>query len=175
MGTDINGWVEIKPYTIWQGVIKINSILGRNYIMFGCLFDEKHYFESVASHKPTNKSSEVLYDGGVHHVWSEQCLTYTQIKNINWSELSIEMMEHVYVRDGFDELHLIAGYELSDDDYTRLQKDTCFEKGCLIFKLEKIQRKDCLTPDWLRLFEFMRLLAEEFGEENVRLVVWFDS
>jgi hypothetical protein len=175
MGIDIHGWVEIKPKTQWQGVIKIDSILGRNYLMFGCLFDEKCYFESVASSRaPTNTSDEVSYDNAFHHAGLEQCLTYSEIKKINWSELSIEMMEHVYVRDGFDKLHLIEGYELSNVDYTRLQKDSYFEKGCLIFKLEKIQRKDCLTHDWLRLFEFMRILADEFGEENVRLVVWFD-
>lgn len=175
MGTDIHGWVETKIKTKWHGVIKIDWLLSRNYLMFGCLFDEKCYFESVASSiAPTNTSDEVSYDNEFQHIGSEQCLTYSEIKEINWDEPSIELFENVYVKDGFDELHLIKQYELTNSDYDRLQKEKSFKKDCLVFKLERITRKDCLTPDWIRLFDFMRVLADEFGDEHVRLVAWFD-
>jgi hypothetical protein len=39
----------------------------------------------------------------------------------------------------------------------------------------KLEHRITLTTGWSVLFEMMRLLAGEFGEGNVRLVVWFDS
>lgn len=32
-----------------------------------------------------------------------------------------------------------------------------------------------ITPGWITLFQFMRILAGRYGADHVRLVVWFDS
>ena len=32
-----------------------------------------------------------------------------------------------------------------------------------------------VTPGWALLFRLMEVLAQHYGDENVRLVVWFDS
>lgn len=178
MGTDIHGWVEVKGTERWHGVIKIGYIIFRNYDMFGCLFGEKHViFEPVVPYgvkAPEDVSWEVIQDDEFSHRGSERSLTYKEIKNINWDEESIEDNPHVYVKDGFGDLRLVRGYEFSDSEYVKLNQEKVFEKGELIYKLEKIKRGECLTPDWMMLFEFMRKLAEEAGDENVRLVVWFD-
>ena len=34
---------------------------------------------------------------------------------------------------------------------------------------------EAITPGWVTLFRFMRMLAERYGSDHVRLVVWFDS
>lgn len=34
---------------------------------------------------------------------------------------------------------------------------------------------ESITSGWITLFQFMRILAERFGADHVRLVVWFDS
>ncbi|MGH7868712.1 MAG: hypothetical protein ACREP9_14050 [Candidatus Dormibacteraceae bacterium] len=34
---------------------------------------------------------------------------------------------------------------------------------------------ESMTPGWNTLFQFMRILAERYGPDQVRLVVWFDS
>ena len=177
MSTDIHGWVEVKGKARWHGVVKIDWIIDRNYDMFGCLFGEKHvYFEPVVSREaPEDVSREVIQDDEFSHLGSEQPLTYKEIKNINWDEESIELIPQVYVKDGFGKLRLVKDYELSDSEYDKLNQEKVFEKDQLIYKLEKIKRRECLTPDWVRLFEFMRVLAEEVGDENVRLIVWFDS
>ena len=177
MSTDIHGWIEVKGKERWHGVVKIDWIIDRNYDMFGCLFGEKHvYFDPVAFHDaPQDISREVFQDDEFSHRGSESSLTYREIKNINWDEESIELIPQVYVKDGFGELRLVKDYELSDSEYDKLNQEKVFEKDNLIYKLEKIKRRECLTPDWVRLFEFMRVLAENPGDENVRLVVWFDS
>ncbi len=175
MSTDIHGWVEVKGEERWHGVIKIDWIIDRNYDMFGCLFGEKHVnFEPVASEAPQDVSREVIQDDEFSHLGS-QSLTYKEIKNINWDEESVELIPQIYVKDGFGKLRLVKDFGLSDSEYDKLNQEKVFEKDQLIYKLEKIKRRECLTPDWLRLFEFMRVLAEEVGDENVRLIVWFDS
>lgn len=146
--------------------------------MFGCLFGEKHvYFEPVVpyGHALEDASRQVIQDDQFSHLGYEQYLTYKEIKNIKWDEESIEDIPHVYVRDGFGELRLVKDYELSNSEYDKLNQEKVFEKDNLIYKLEKIKRVECMTLDWVRLFEFMRGFAERFGDENVRLVVWFDS
>ena len=176
MSTDIHGWIEVKGKERWHGVIRIDWIINRTYDMFGCLFGEKHvYFEPVSSDDaPQDISREVSQDNEFSHLGSEQSLTYKEIKNINWDEESIELIPQVYVKDGFSKLRPVKDYELSDSEYDRLNQEKVFEKGNIIYKLEKIKRKECMTSDWMMLFEFMRKLAEEAGDENVRLVVWFD-
>lgn len=39
----------------------------------------------------------------------------------------------------------------------------------------KVRRKDTLTPGWSTLWQVMEVLANQYGDTNVRLVVWFDS
>ena len=38
-----------------------------------------------------------------------------------------------------------------------------------------VKRKKCLTEDWKMVFKVMKFLAREYGDDNVRLVVWFDN
>jgi len=37
------------------------------------------------------------------------------------------------------------------------------------------RRRDSLTGGWVTLFALMRVLAEHYGADNVRLSVWFDE
>lgn len=65
MGTDIDGWVEIKGPRGWVGVIRVGDIAGRNYDMFGCLFGIANYahFRSLAHDRglPADASNRVLF------------------------------------------------------------------------------------------------------------------
>ena len=36
-------------------------------------------------------------------------------------------------------------------------------------------RRDALTAPWMLLFDLMRRLAQDYGGDNVRLVVWFSG
>ena len=36
-------------------------------------------------------------------------------------------------------------------------------------------RRDALSQPWLLPFDLMRRLAQDYGNDNVRLVVWFDG
>jgi len=40
---------------------------------------------------------------------------------------------------------------------------------------EAHRRKECVTDDWDLLFAMMRMLAARAGDEQVRLIAWFDQ
>jgi hypothetical protein len=178
-GTDIHGWVEVKEKERWHGVIKIDRIISRNYDMFGCLFGEKHrIFEPVAKHSIKSLgdvSDEAAQDDRFNHIGYEQSLTYREIIDINWDEVSIELIPQIYIKDGFGVLNVLKNYELLDSEYDRLNKEKSLQKDNIIYNLELIKRRSCLDHQWIRLFALMRCLSYEYGENNTRLIVWFDK
>lgn len=47
-----------------------------------------------------------------------------------------------------------------------------WEKGNIVFRAEKLKRKD-VCSDWQGVFNAMEELAATYGDDGVRLVVWF--
>ena len=188
MGCDIHGWVEVKLLDTWYPVIDISLFVHRNYDMFGCLFGVRNYckFKPIAANRgiPDDVSELVKKEirswdiDGHSHTW----ITYREIKNINWDEEGDEIDERVHqykrLKDG--SLKYIGkclwSSRLDDPEIQKQlrEKGECEVDG-IIYRYEKVKRKDALSRDWEFLFKCMEYLAECYGEENVRLVVWFDN
>ena len=51
-----------------------------------------------------------------------------------------------------------------------------WQHGTTTFTYKEVTRNDVLGPGtgWEHVFAVMRVLAQRFGEEGVRLVAWFD-
>jgi hypothetical protein len=51
-----------------------------------------------------------------------------------------------------------------------------WQQGATTFEYKKMSRLDVLGPGtgWEHVFAVMRILAQRFGEEGVRLITWFD-
>lgn len=188
MGCDIHGWVEINPYKDdpwWSPCIEINSILGRNYDMFGLLFGVRNYatFNPIAENRgiPKNASSIVKNDikeWGID-AHSASYLTFTEISGINWDAKSIEKDEriHEYRKTENGEEFSVkyswgSGLEGHEEE---LRETGRVEIGDRVYKLEYETAKEALSSDWKFLFELMEKLAERYGDSNVRLIVWFDN
>jgi len=45
----------------------------------------------------------------------------------------------------------------------------------VVYRAERLKRRETLGDDWQRLFRMMEALAEQYGDGGVRLVVWFDA
>jgi hypothetical protein len=43
----------------------------------------------------------------------------------------------------------------------------------VVYRSEKLKRKDALSDEWRMLFKLMKALAGQYGDDGVRLVVWF--
>ena len=44
----------------------------------------------------------------------------------------------------------------------------------VVYRAEKLRRRDALGADWEMVFGLMETLAQRYGDDGVRLVVWFD-
>ena len=185
MGTDIHGWVEVKRNEKygWEAIIFISDFIHRNYDMFGCLFGVRNYagFRPIAPDRGlpndiswyVEKDYKEWYDDGAHSVtW----ITWKEIKSIDWEEEgeSEDARVHVYI-DGKYYYKFLWSNELTEEEWEKLSKQKKLVKGSTEYRLEKIKRREALTEDWELLFELMEFLAKKYGDENVRLVVWFDS
>jgi hypothetical protein len=45
----------------------------------------------------------------------------------------------------------------------------------VIYRAEKMRRRDALSEGWQMLFQLMETLAGTYGDDRVRLVVWFEA
>jgi hypothetical protein len=47
----------------------------------------------------------------------------------------------------------------------------------VVFRAERLRRRDAVrsTSDWHHVFAVMAALAHRYGDDGVRLIVWFDG
>jgi hypothetical protein len=55
-----------------------------------------------------------------------------------------------------------------------LQEGHTWQVDETTYRIERLTRREALSPDWSLLFRLMEELAQVYGENRVRLVVWFD-
>lgn len=189
----------------WMTFIdNVGMWLGRSYDTFGMLFGVRNYanFDPIAAKRglPENISDNLqeevdYYDergllGGIDF-HSASYITFDEIEEIEWDEEAenADSRVHVYDDDG-NFLHK-ASYvgSLTDEERKRIEKGETVTKTMehgdplsgveqgdkTHYKLEKITRQEALSGAWERLFDTLRDFAEVYGEENIRLVVWFDN
>lgn len=192
MGCDIHGWVEIRTHN-WYAMVNIEGCTGRSYDTYGCLFGVRNSanFEPVAKRRglPDDLSIKARRDyqsaESDHH--SMSYLTYEEIQDIDWSESAQDSDGRVAVVDEDGETQIKAGYiagvhdGLSEEQLARAQNgdripltDTDGEARYATHKT--LTRDEAVSGAWQWLLgDQMDLLADQYGAENVRLVVWFDN
>lgn len=153
MGSQMHGWVEVKPNwyfsedSEWQGIIYLDPMLFiRDYDMFYVFFGiEGHLntnLQPVAGLRglPDDVSSNALEhsdwppDDGDSHSW----ISYHEISNVKWQ---------------WRERENGAAYR-------------CIEQDGYVYEI---------LPSSDMLFQLMETLATHHGPQNVRLVVWFSA
>ncbi|MDQ2799891.1 MAG: hypothetical protein M3Y13_09630 [Armatimonadota bacterium] len=186
MGIDIHGWVEVRrhykgaipPHDVqWHGVIAIYQIMQRNYDMFSCLFGIQPYaqFNPVAAGRglPCDISEEASDD---YLTWEEACgetwISWPEIQVIDWDEEALDRRPHEYSLDDSGQL-LYTGKSAPLASDIVVEGNT-WQIGENVFKAERIARRKALSHDWRLLFRLMETLAAEYGNDAVRLAVWFD-
>ena len=181
MGCDIHGHLEINwgRSKRWWHVCNIPD--DRNYDLFGIFAGVRNYVNAIPISErkgiPDNSSYVVNYDlekwtdDGHSYSW----LTWKEIKEYDWDQKFI---------DGrISTIDLSTGKETSKASYTHLQDISEEEVREIGFELKYLERtaRDLIPFIWRGFFGFMRHLAEGddeakgYGEENVRIVFWFDN
>ena len=164
--------------------------------MFGCLFAVKNYvfsnplLQKEESHyvlcdvqqtlREIADADPRMRDEFHSYTW----ITWKEIKNIDWEEEAeaFDNRTHVYTKDENGELiwqrkGLFCHEKLPDEAWKVLREGKPWEQGNNVYHLKKMKRKEALDNEWewQLLFDMMKLLANRFGDEHVRMIVWFDG
>ncbi len=190
MGTDIHGVIEINPYpdlkgSSWFDVIDAGMILHRSYNMFGMLFGMKNVggFRPIANQRGIPAgccfTTQDLHDDPDSELHSWTWISYEEIKSIDLDEESPEydssLHEFGKADDGSWQDTGRTSYGCAEIDWEKVGHATEYLEGDKLHKKVKLRRRDCLGSDWALLVRLMDALAEHYGAENVRLIVWFDN
>jgi hypothetical protein len=211
MGTDINGWVEIKSLLSedWlPAICNVTVLVERNYDAFGCLFGVKNHahFRPIAAERglPEDLSPEVRQQSekaaqlaAQGAFLSPSWVLWSELKAIDWEEEAeaADSRLHRYRRNeegqlvyetksvwnrAFAEHTTTSELELQVSVMASLLDPPIYPQGQeweidgVIYRAEKMRRREALDDGWRLLFRLMETLAGRYGDGRVRLVVWFD-
>lgn len=159
MGTSIYGSVEIKKFDDgfddWYSIIDVGMALGGDYDVFGCLFGIRNYanFEPLFANRgfPNNFSHDFYKTESWKNVtWC----TYQELLNVDLDEKGV--LSH-------------QRFELSNGIFGLPENE--IQEG----KRKYMTRGQALShPDFQQLMELMSVLAKRYGNDGVRMVVYFD-
>ena len=185
----------------WQAAIDLFLLnTTRNYDAFGCLFGMRNYanFLPLAAGRgmPSDASETVRAELAQLAPWPDQAygvtwITWAELAAADWDEPAerADCRIHRYRRTE-DGLRYI-GKSSWDARFTRAvglpdpvpgqaqawPEGTEWLVGDTFYRAERLRRRDAVPADgaWKPVWAVMEALASLHGDENVRLVVWFDD
>ncbi|MFZ3468569.1 hypothetical protein ACODT3_34335 [Streptomyces sp. 4.24] len=189
----------------WVAAVDIELLHhGRSYDAFGCLFGMRNFagFRPLAEDRGLPKDvSDVVRaqfaDWGVDG-HSPTWISWAELKRVDWSEPAerVDARIHEYRRTdagwvmtgktGWDpRIAEVAGLSTVRDpgrlfryEAHDLPEGTEWPDGDdRLYRIGRITRRDAVAPDgeWKPLWTVMETLAGLYGDERVRLTVWFDN
>ncbi|HET6356874.1 hypothetical protein [Streptomyces sp.] len=192
---------EEEEDAVWRAAIDLFFLnITRNYDAFGCLFGIRNYanFRPLAAERgrPVDASETVRSELDALAAWPDQAfgttwITWTELKTVDWDEPA-ELPDsriHQY-RQTSDGLKLVgkASWDARFAQALKLPQrpsdppptwpeGTEWLIGDTLFRSETLRRRDAVREDgeWKPVWTVMETLASQHGDDNVRLVVWFDN
>ncbi|MEU1322788.1 hypothetical protein [Streptomyces microflavus] len=205
MGTDMSGFLEYRASqdgqdAVWCGAHDLDSLNDvRNYDAFGCLFGVRNYanFRPLAAGRglPLDASAalsaqftqltEWYPEDGVHGAtW----ITWAEVKAVDWDEAAEkpDSRLHEYRRTpGGLRMTGKAAWSAAFAEAVGLERGEKREWaegsewliGDTVYRSVTLRRRDAVTEtgEWQPVWRAMEALAAQHGDDNVRLVVWFDD
>jgi hypothetical protein len=190
MGCDIHGWIEIRLPGLdeWLKVVHAGLIFDREYKMFACLFGVRNYWNLrplfAMRGRPFDSDKRETVLGH-----SATFATYRELSTIDLDEPIEEVSVGRFARDGQSGKEREVGHPGDwGDDGPKLQPllegvteigviDDIF--GEVVYRITNrawnTRGAILRASSYWTVFEVMKALARQFGDDNVRLVVGFDS
>jgi hypothetical protein len=184
-------------------VSHLGFLVGRDYDAFGCLFGVKNAanFLPLAAERgiPDDASPEVRGDIARYgeEAFSASWVTWAELRAMDWEEEGVyaDSALHQYIRDEHGQLvydtkatwsrpfaeHVLPPEEVEPSLYAAILSPEYpvypegqeWEIDGVVYRAEKLRRKDALGDAWRMVFGMMAALAARYGDDGVRLVVWF--
>jgi len=189
MSRDPGGYLEVKRGSGWEPVLRLYGFLRAvPHELVDCLFERSStlQFDPIAAGRgvPGNASEDVWLDWEHLERPSASWVDWTEIIGVDHADLSPGLDEGpTRYRRVMDEHGRTVEWALADDP--RLHgasgkpRDTPVleeEKGEFLYRWERRSRREALWTQHDRraraLMEIFRVLAEEYGAANVRLIYW---
>lgn len=194
MGTDMDGGVEVRPR---GGVWRLHPIepwtLTEDYDVMGMLFGIRNYagFSPIAHSRglPDDISAELASELSSSAAHDPTSVTYQELANVDWSAAADSTDQRIYHYINVDGEYVlfaksieglywqsIAGKDAVPDG-SKYPEGTEWRTADHLWRVQRMTRQDVLDQNQpLRhVLAQMKDLAETYGGDNVRLVVWFDS
>ncbi|KYG10328.1 hypothetical protein BE21_12670 [Sorangium cellulosum] len=181
----IYGAVEFQIESEWYDVVNISSLLLQHYDLNGCLFGVDNYAEFVPLFAnrgvPTDCSANLMQKISSYSdddSWPSWVL-YSELICVNWEECALSrdyrISEYVVNDDG-SEIFVTKWINKIGYDWVReaLESQQETRSGHRVFRRPVLRRADAIDgTNFDLLMKLMACLAERFGDDGVRLVVWF--
>ncbi|MFF4082547.1 hypothetical protein ACFYZN_24500 [Streptomyces sp. NPDC001777] len=184
--------------SVWHAAIDLFLLdIIRNYDAFGCLFGIRNYagFRPLAEERglPPDASDGVRAELAR---WSDQVfgttwITWAELRATDWTEPaeSADSRLHQYRRtaDGLEYVGKSAwsrqfaeAVGLPEQERGRARtwpEGSEWHIGDTVYRSERMSRRDAVEDrgEWAPVWTVMETLASQHGDDNVRLVVWFDN
>ncbi|MFJ8434667.1 hypothetical protein ACIQ9P_25545 [Kitasatospora sp. NPDC094019] len=205
MGTDISGYLEHRApqdgrEPIWYASYDLGSLgVDRDYDAFGCLFGVRNYanFRPLAAARglPADTSAAVSArlaqliewygENGFHSItW----ITWAEVKAVDWDEPAEKPDRRLHEFRRTPEGLGLTGKSgvspafakavgLRPGEVREWPEGTEWLIGDTLYRSVIIRRRDAVsgTGQWQPVWDAMKGLAAQHGDDNVRLVVWFDD
>jgi hypothetical protein len=124
--------------------------------------------------------SEAYHEYSIRPSW----VTWKEIETFDWEQVDTLLFERDAEGRPLDPrpvlfhpaIEAATGVTLDDvlEGRYRWQEGQEWIIGHRVLRTEKIRRGDSRISDWNLLFDMMQLLAGRHGDQNVRLVAWFE-
>lgn len=199
MVTDIHGFIECRGVFSaesagWIAAMSLDLVgLDSDYDAFGSLFGVRNLaaFAPVAAGRglPVDATETTRAQFREPDCHGSTWISWSEVQAIDADEpaMAVDSRIHRHERDPAGDWRYVgkAGWsrrfaEISgdaDQDGGRWPEGTEWRAGDTLFRVDRLRRRDAMPPDgqWTRLWAVMAILASVHGDENVRLVVWFDG
>ncbi len=126
---------------------------------------------------PPDLSSESKKDIERWGTFAQSWITWQEVKAIDWDEEAVDGRPRFYTRaeDG----GLVLRGKAAPREGDVIEEGRTWEDRGNVWKVERISRREVLEKngEWrllFDLFDLMARLAQDYGDELVRLVAWFD-
>ncbi|WP_432751952.1 hypothetical protein ACE1OA_00270 [Streptomyces sp. JL2001] len=205
MGTDMSGFLEYRApqedgEAAWYAAHDLDSLNDiRNYDAFGCLFGVRNYanFQPLAPSRglPADASATVSArfaqltewygEDGFHGItW----ITWAEVKAVDWDERAEKpdsrLHEYHQTPDGL-RMTGKSSWSPAFAEAVGVEKGEAREwpegsewlVGDTLYRSVTLRRRDAVreTGEWQPVWKAMKTLAAQHGDDNVRLIVWFDD